>query len=239
MGKETRRDFLTKCGTGIVGSLTTLSLPCIASPVRNLLGTKETLVGGHTEPLPYDSEVEYIQQSNNGQYINTNIVPPVGSILKSEFRFTRTGWQANMCGQNYDIFGFTVSADGNFKAAAFDYWTIQAADTEWHTWLIDETKKYAKIDDGKAVTIRAHSTSSRPYCIFCRKRTDNNIDGRCTMACCHSLSLRTSSEKLLDMIAVRFTNEQGISEGAMYDKVSKSLFRNAGTGSFLIGSDRG
>ena len=35
-----------------------------------------------------------------------------------------------------------------------------------------------------------------------------------------------------DIIAVRFTNEQGVSEGAMYDRVSGALFRNAGTGAF-------
>lgn len=40
-----------------------------------------------------------------------------------------------------------------------------------------------------------------------------------------------------DFIPVRFTNENGVSEGAMYDKVSKQLFRNKGTGSFVIGPD--
>lgn len=40
------------------------------------------------------------------------------------------------------------------------------------------------------------------------------------------------------MIAVRFTNEQGVSEGAMYDRVSGQLFRNAGTGAFTIGPDK-
>lgn len=42
-----------------------------------------------------------------------------------------------------------------------------------------------------------------------------------------------------DFIPVRFTNEQGMSEGAMYDKVSRQLFRNAGTGQFMIGPDVG
>lgn len=42
----------------------------------------------------------------------------------------------------------------------------------------------------------------------------------------------------VDMIPVRFTNENGISEGAMYDRVSGQLFRNAGTGAFVIGPDK-
>ena len=41
----------------------------------------------------------------------------------------------------------------------------------------------------------------------------------------------------IDLVPVRFTNEQGQSEGAMYDKVSKQLFRNQGTGSFQYGND--
>ena len=39
-------------------------------------------------------------------------------------------------------------------------------------------------------------------------------------------------------IPVRFTNEDGVSEGAMYDKVSGQLYRNAGTGAFIIGPDK-
>ena len=39
------------------------------------------------------------------------------------------------------------------------------------------------------------------------------------------------------MIPVRFTNEYGIAEGAMYDTVSGKLFRNIGTGEFSFGGD--
>ena len=43
---------------------------------------------------------------------------------------------------------------------------------------------------------------------------------------------------VFDAIPVRFTNESSQSEGAMYDRVSGQLFRNAGTGSFVIGPDK-
>lgn len=43
---------------------------------------------------------------------------------------------------------------------------------------------------------------------------------------------------LFDAIPVRFTNENGVSEGAMYDRVSGKLFRNVGTGAFIIGPDK-
>ena len=41
-----------------------------------------------------------------------------------------------------------------------------------------------------------------------------------------------------DFIPVRFTNERGETEGAMYDRVSGQLYRNSGTGAFIIGPDK-
>ena len=43
---------------------------------------------------------------------------------------------------------------------------------------------------------------------------------------------------VFDGIPVRFTNEQNQSEGAMYDRVSGQLFRNAGTGTLTLGPDK-
>ena len=52
-------------------------------------------------------------------------------------------------------------------------------------------------------------------------------------------ALLTHGTKVVrDMISVRFTNEFGQREGAMYDRVSGQLFRNSGTGAFLYGPDK-
>lgn len=51
-------------------------------------------------------------------------------------------------------------------------------------------------------------------------------------------TIEKNNEILIALKAVRFTNEDGVSEGAMYDKVSGQLFRNAGTGAFIIGPDK-
>ena len=53
-----------------------------------------------------------------------------------------------------------------------------------------------------------------------------------------SASLSVAGDGVFDFIPVRFTNEQNQSEGAMYDRVSGQLFRNAGTGAFTIGPDK-
>ena len=48
----------------------------------------------------------------------------------------------------------------------------------------------------------------------------------------------SSGNVKIDLIPVRFTNENGETEGAMYDKISNMLFRNQGTGMFVIGPDK-
>jgi hypothetical protein len=54
-----------------------------------------------------------------------------------------------------------------------------------------------------------------------------------------SLMARIYSAQIgdLDLIPVRFTNSHGEDEGAMYDIVTGKLFRNQGSGAFLIGLD--
>lgn len=52
------------------------------------------------------------------------------------------------------------------------------------------------------------------------------------------IEITVENETRLSICAVRFTNENGVSEGAMYDRVSGQLFRNAGTGAFIIGPDK-
>ena len=54
----------------------------------------------------------------------------------------------------------------------------------------------------------------------------------------YSFSIRRNGVRIRDFIPVRFTNEQGVSEGAMYNRVSGQLFRNAGTGAFGYGNDK-
>ena len=52
------------------------------------------------------------------------------------------------------------------------------------------------------------------------------------------LKMSKDGSSVRDFIPVRFTNSLGVSEGAMYDRVSGQLFRNAGTGAFVIGPDK-
>ena len=48
----------------------------------------------------------------------------------------------------------------------------------------------------------------------------------------------SGDELLMNLVPCRFINELGENEGAMYDLVSKQLFRNNGSGEFIIGPDK-
>ncbi len=85
-------------------------------------------------------------------------------------------------------------------------------------------------------TVNRQNISDYPIWIFGR----NNDHGGYLFANglrMHNFTLIADDITVRDFVIVRFTNELGVSEGAMFDKVTKKLFRNSGTGSFVIGPD--
>ncbi len=132
-----------------------------------------------------------------------------------------------------------------FKVDCFDWITLSSTiDTDWHLWTIDETTMTGSIDN-ISIPIRAkHSTfgsdweGSCGFTLFRRTRASNGYsDIYCNGARCKSLYIGTSTEVLLDAIAVRFVNENGEDEGALYDIVSGTLLRNTGNGKLDFGGD--
>lgn len=223
-----------------------VSSVCFSNPISSSIGARGLFAVSEGQDKPYDAEVEWIGQSSNGQYLPTGIVPPQGCVLRSEFQFTDLS-QANalnIVGINYNGFGFGISG-GAFKIDCFDFYTMQnVADDEWHVWMIDEPN-YRLWLDGISVTLpRWHMPfasdwdGSVGFTLFRRTRASNGYsDFYTNKARVQSLYIGTSQGALFDGIAVRFTNEDGVSEGALYDRVSGQLFRNAGSGAFLIGPD--
>ena len=196
-------------------------------------------------PLPEGVvAVEYIGQSDNQQRIETGIVPPQGCILRCEFQFTKLTDQLNVMGINYQGFGFGISG-GMFRVDCFDWITLTTdIDTEWHVWAIDEIQMKAYIDEVSMPIRIRHSAfgsdweGSCGFTLFRRTRANNGYsDIYCNGARCRSLYIGTSSEALFDGIAVRFVNELGDDEGALYDFVSGNLFRNRGSGKLVFGGD--
>ena len=221
--------------------------PCTCGVVRSSISgrTIVTIENAEEPPLPEGVvAVEYIGQSDNQQRIETGIVPPQGSILRCEFQFTKLTDQLNAIGIYYQGFGFGISG-GMFRVDCFDWITLSTViDTEWHEWTIDEINMKASID-GVSIPIRIRHSAfgeewegSCGFTLFRRTRASNGqSDIYCNGARCRSLYIGTATEALIDAIAVRFVNENGEDEGALYDRVNGCLLRNNGSGVLIFGND--
>lgn len=231
----TRRDFLST-SVGIIAGT------AIGNPIRGAVAArngKETF-----ESLPYDSEVEYIE-STGKEYItlvqgqvdnniglemvysmnNSYDNYPAGFSTTSNRRFLfwgtysgwRYGWHDKSTSQtsptcSYNSYPLGLS---NFYSASLNY-------------LNDGMAKFD--DKGGIITGYGRVFTNTNFLLFRSYSTP-------IVARIKSAKLSWGTVVIRDMKAVRFTNEVGITEGALYDRVTGELFRNAGTGSFIIGPD--
>lgn len=132
-----------------------------------------------------------------------------------------------------------------FRINCFDYITLSdAPDQKWHVWTIDEIKMVGSLDDISIPIKRKHVNFSDDwdgscgFSLFRRVRASNGYSDLNTYrARCRYLSIKTVDCILLDAIAVRFINENGENEGALFDRVSRTLLRNNGSGYLEIGPD--
>jgi hypothetical protein len=212
--------------------------------------------GTPTPPLPYDAEVEYLE-STGTQWIDTQVLGR--DNLKAVCRFAATGFTADAT--FYFPYGavngrVSISVYGPVpRNSTHSSWMIYAnspyssgwpyvnTDTLWHTSVMDSTSldKSGKIDDTtlfSGVENQNSTTSNYGIALFGMRLMDGGINtgiGRISM---FKLTDTATDSVLVDFAPVRFTNELGQSEGAMYDRVSGALFRNAGTGAFTIGPDK-
>lgn len=192
--------------------------------------------------LPYDAEVEWIQPSG-GAYINTGITVSLdkfdwmvdiafGSsivITQHQFMFGAV-YQGDMCGVTQGMYlvlrpGWHISSPVRDICSDGERVKIRVVKSAGSSSLF--------LNGSQVVT----STESPSYSsgVFCVLGSDL---GQYPSAFSPYLLYGASDAGgAFNLIPVRFTNSNGQSEGAMYDRVSRKLFRNAGTGAFTIGPD--
>ena len=193
---------------------------------------------------PYDAEVEYLE-STGGQQIQTNWTPNLTTNLNAvgrcAFATTSRGMlfsaYANSATKNFAV---ELYQNMRFRVyAGQDVALLNCIDTL--NELFDYTIEYTA-NDGKCVVVanglentgsvradaRIVNTLPARFGADYRELYRYGVYGQCKVF---------NSDLVLDFIPVRFTNELGQSEGAMYDRVTNQLFRNAGTGAFLYGDD--
>ena len=194
--------------------------------------------------LPYDSKVEYLE-STGTQWINTGAKKTTTTTVDCLFSLTNISPCA--------IFGSRSSSISLDRIALFCLGTNFRIDTNSQRFINitpDTTSLFHIQYNGVSSTctltnVTTGSSKSQingigqdgvfNIALFGVNTTGavgNFLQGRIYL-----FKLYDNGVLVRDFQPVRFINEKDESEGAMYDKVSHQLFRNAGTGSFVIGPD--
>ena len=231
---------LTRRGFIGVGTLATAG-SVIGRPIRSSLGSFPSSVDG--EKLPYDSEVEYLE-STGTQYIDTgcaghwiDTVVTLDMILFSHSENESDFFGAANFGSATTDFNYA----GGFNSIGFvlqlglPYIKYGVQDTLRHVHRYDSINKTASLDG------RATSGSSLVWTRNINAPNFGILQRTSLRHPSHNRLYRATIERgfvlIRDYIPVRITNEYGELEGCMYDRVSGELFRNSGSGSFIVGPD--
>lgn len=180
--------------------------------------------------VPYDAKIEYLESSGT-QYIDTEISPTLDtelecivipidhqiSVVQTDFISRRginiTDWAVGSWACYFGDKGY-IPEQGSSR---FKYFTPQRI-------LINSQK--VTIDDIE-YTINATSMTGDRLYVY---KSVWSYETDKTRIC--ALSIRQNGALVRDYIPVRVGQV-----GYMYDRVSRKLFGNAGTGSFVLGPD--
>ena len=180
--------------------------------------------------------VEYIDGGTTG-YIDTGMCP---TNHEADFEYTADSFVSDK-----HLIGTTAGASYYHFTEYSNkyYWGRNGNESNGGTWTAGKHKVlYNYGNDWRVVfdglTIGGYGTKitvRSGYNLYIGRR-DNSVYGFHKM---HWLKIidKDNSNLVRDFIPVRFTNESGEQEGAMWDRVTKQLFRNAGTGAFTFGPD--
>ena len=225
-----------------------LILPCIGSPVRSALGVKGILATGGNS-LPYDAEVEWIETSGT-QYIDTGI--RITDTIRCEALVGIVSGYPDVIIGNC----FNDSNDWRFfypGGSCLDVGNKRLFQnkkmTERVLYDVEFGNTFLTVG---GTTSRGTVVSGLPqYKIYVAAKYDAYHAWSYYNVMIRTLKLADGGDVLRDMIAVRFTNENGQTEGAMYDRANPTvginpdgsartdgLYRNRGTGEFIIGPDK-
>lgn len=201
--------------------------------------------------VPYDAEVEYLE-STGTQWIDTGVVATSDTHINVRFSdYTVAGawlFGVRIAYQDGALGVYTVSnignnnwlrARGSLVSGSFTYTTIGVGVVTFDYNKATFTATRELVPNPQTFTDTTGSFSSSPYTIYIWSVNLAGTLGNVASAKVYGVKIWDDGVLVRDFQPVRFTNEQGVSEGAMYDKVSRQLFRNAGTGQFIIGPDVG
>ena len=206
-------------------------------------------------PLPYDAELEWLEEGPPGSFIQTDIPTTKNTscaVSLEVVNATKMDDGGVCCsiyglGQSWDFdsYGlFYLTQQGQFQRGKLNF--------HGHNHVLSDV---LQTDDPVRFDVSISANGSDNVIVSCGSFSSSasikNIkdSGRFVLLL-NKTNKSLAKTRLVEVvfsvdnailgsfIPVRFTNEEGESEGAMYDKVSGQLYRNAGTGAFIIGPDK-
>ena len=203
--------------------------------------------------LPYDAEVEHLE-STGTQWIDSGIISEDVVSYEVRFKLGSTYTGAGIFGALVQGSETTNNRVLQYKAENIiivqrgSYSTSSSVplDYNWHTASSSSSQI---VIDSTTFSSRSCTNGGAFMALFSSGNVDTAV-GQGSVLISHA-RIWASDVLVRDFIPVRFTNEQGVSEGAMYDRANPTvgmnpdgsprddgLYRNRGTGAFLYGADK-
>ena len=190
------------------------------------------------EILPYDAQVEYLYSDGNA-YIDTGINADGGLSIECEFRQGATT-NAAIAGAIYNRGSVQYYRHHLSPYSNAMYWynsdKINGSSgisdtTNYHHIIVDATNGTTTLDNTTTSFTVAVFDCQCNYHLFSRNSLNMNAQSKASYFKYFKMS--RNGVLVRDFIPVRVG-----SVGYMYDKVSKQLFGNVGTGNFTFGNDK-
>ena len=214
-----------------------------------MLGARTAAWAKSGAPLPYDSEVEWITGTNIVSYGGPHIYSGIkcGDNVGIDYTLERiidTSTDVVACGVRYDRGDTRFFIDGYsgvWKIGWNNGWNFKLDfNVKCNFRLNFKNDRKATYNDSiVAENIPRLSFVGKDFCLIGYNGVDPLVQSNgAAYYRYYNAKISVGDIVVIDAIPVRFTNENDVSEGAMYDRVSGQLFRNAGTGAFIIGPDK-
>ena len=207
-----------------------ISVALLATQIKSVIGARgieyaETI---DVPPLPEGLTAVRYLESTGTQFIDTRIDPSnylkwsadIKCLPRSESAFM------SLIGYDYDSLGSQSVGINRWKWAKTDISVDYMSETHI---IADETGQYFNGVQGNSINIGKGNLY-----LFNRTKYLNQYPW---VGIIYGCKICIDNIIVRDFVPIRFTNENEAEEGAMYDFVSEQLFRNNGTGSFIIGPD--
>ena len=188
---------------------------------------------------PYNAEIDYLE-STGTQWINTRIVPTLSTKVIVKVAFTQKTNAGYFGARDNDTLRFACATftTGRYFAFSMNYnaWPKDRASLSLNTpfVLMAKNGQYSINNNTYSSAVVTDKIFNSAFLLF-RYAAGNGS----------SLSYENSYMRLYfiefyenDILTHSFIPVRIGNVGYMYDKVSKKLFGNAGTGSFILGHDK-